>query len=184
MTNSNTKKENIFFSLVFLAFYLFTVSASGHLGIKMDFLSFGGLISQSRVYPDILFALVLCCAILNSKRRAVVLGIIFGFIVDVTGTAPMLTPLIYCICASFAYKLSTTVAGRGAVNAILVALVLLLAKALVSTFFLLGTWHSISFTDILFGAVLPEYIYNVVVVGIVYVILKFLMRIFSIEELI
>ncbi len=184
MTNSTTKKENIFFSLVFLAFYLFAVSANAHLGIKMGFLSFGGLISQSRVYPDILFALVLCTAILNSKRRAVVLGIIFGFIVDVTGSAPMLTPLIYCICASFAYKLSTTVAGHGAVNAMLTSLVLLCAKAIVSAFFLLGTWHSISFTDILFGAVVPEYIYNVIIVGIVYVIVKFLMRIFSIEELI
>lgn len=184
MNSSNTKRENVFFSLVFLVFYLFTVSASAHMGIKMNFLSFGGLTSQSRVFPDILFSLVLCSAILSSKRRAVVLGIIFGFIVDVTGSAPMLTPLIYCICASFAYRLSTTVAGHGAINAMLVSLPLLCAKALVSTFLLLGTWHSISFSDILFGAVVPEYIYNVIVVGIVYVILKFLMRLFKVEQLI
>ena len=184
MNSSNTKRENIFFTLVFLVFYLITVSASTHMGIKLSFLSFGGLISQSKVYPDILFALVLCSAILSSKRRAVVLGIIFGFIVDVTATVPMLTPLIYCICASFAYKFSTTVAGRGAINAMIASMPLLCAKALVSAFLLLGTWHSISFTDILFGAVIPEYIYNVIIVGIVYVILKFLMRLFSVEQLI
>lgn len=184
MNSSNTKRENIFFSLVFLVFYLVTVSTSSHMGIKMEFLSFGGFISQSRVFPDILFALVLCSAILSSKRRAVVLGIIFGFIVDVTGSVPMLSPLVYCVCASLAYNLSTTFAGRGAVNAMIVSLPLLGVKALVSVFLLLGTWHSISFLDILIGAVLPEYIYNIIVVGIVYVILKFLMRLFKVEQLI
>lgn len=184
MNFSNSKRDNIFFSLVFVVFYLFTAAALPYLGVKMGFLSFGGLISQSTVKPDLLFALVLSTAILNSRRRAVILGIIFGFVVDVTCGTPMLSPLVYCLCGHYAYSVSSGYAGTGAVNAMLSALPLLLSKVIVSTFYLLATWHDISFIDILLGAVLPEYIYNVIAVGVMYLVLKLLMKLFKIEQLI
>ncbi len=184
MLFSSSKRDNIFFTVVFLLFYLLTVSAVPHLGIKFGFLSFGGLVSQSTVRPDLIFALVLCTAILSSRRRAVVLGIIFGFIVDVTCSAPMLSPLCYCICGLYAYSASSSFAGHGAINAMIVSAVMLLSKVVVSTFYLLGTWHDISFADIMLGAVLPEYIYNILITGVVYLLLSLLMRLFKIEKLI
>lgn len=184
MIFSNSKRDNIFFTVVFILFYILTVCVVPNLGIKMNFLSFGGLVTQSAVKPDIMFALVLSTAILSSRRRAVVLGIIFGFIVDITCVAPMFSPLVYCICGLYAYSAASSFAGHGAINAMIVSLALLLIKACVSTFYLLGTWYNISFTDIMLGAVIPEYIYNVIVCGIVYLVLKLLMKIFKIERMI
>ena len=184
MNHSSGKRDSIFFTLVFVLFYILTVSAVPFMGIKFDFLSFGGLLHQSTVKPDLMFALVLCTAILSSGRRAVILGIIFGFIVDITCSVPVLSPLCYCLCGLYAYNFSVGFAGRGAVNAMLVGVPMLLMRALVSTFYLLGTWHNIGFFGILFGAVLPEYIYNILAVGVVYLIVKLLMRLFRVEEMI
>lgn len=184
MVFSNSRRDNIFFAVIFILFYILTASVVPNLGIKFSFLSFGEAVTQSTVKPDIIFGLVLSTAILSSRRRAVVLGIIFGFIVDITCFAPVLSALVYCICGLYAYSLSQSFAGHGAVNAMLVALPLLLTKAIVTTFYLLATWHDISFSDIMLGAVLPEYIYNVLVTGIVYLVLKLLMKIFKIERLI
>lgn len=184
MNHSSGKKDSIFFAIVFVLFYLITFTAVPYMGIKMDFLSFGGLIHQSTVKPDLIFALVLCTAILSSGRRAVVLGIIFGFIVDITCSVPMMSSVCYCLCGLYAYSFSSSFAGRGAVNAMLVGVPMLLMRALVSTFYLLGTWHNISFIDIMLGAVLPEYIYNILAVGAVYLVTKLLMRIFRVEEMI
>ena len=66
----------------------------------------------------------------------------------------------------------------------IVSAVLLLSKVAVSTFYLLGTWHDISFSDIMLGAVLPEYIYNILITGVVYLFVSLLMRIFKIERMI
>ncbi len=184
MKYSDNKREYIFFSVLFLIFYLLTSGAISYFAIKMNFLSFGGLIPQHPVVPDILFALVLCTAILNSKRRAVIFGIIFGFVVELTCNVPAFSPLVYCICGHFAYGLSSSFAGRGAVNAMITAMPLLLPRVLVSTFYLLGTWHDISFAGIMLGAVLPEFIYNVLAVGVVFLLLRLLMRIFKIEQMI
>lgn len=184
MNHSSGKKDSIFFTLVFVLFYLLTFTAVPHLGIKMNFLSFGGLIHQSTVRPDLMFALVLCTAILSSGRRAVILGIIFGFIVDITCSVPVLSSVCYCLCGLYAYNFSSSFAGRGAVNAMLVSVPMLLMRAVVSTFYLLGTWHDISFIDIMLGAVLPEYIYNIIAVGVVYLITKLLMKLFRVEEMI
>lgn len=184
MMFSNTKRDNIFFTVIFILFYILTVCAVPHLGIRMGFLSFGGLINQSTVRPDIIFALVLCTAIFSSRRRAVVLGIIFGFIVDITCFAPVFSPLVYCICGLYAYSASQTFAGHGVVNAMIVSLPLLLTKVIVGMFYLLATWHDISFSDILFGAVLPEYLYNILTVGVVYLVLKLLMKLFKVERMI
>ncbi len=184
MLFSNNKRDNIFFTLVFLLFYILTVSVLPHLGIRFEIFSFGGLISQSTVMPDIIFPLVLCTAIFSSRRRAVILGIIFGFIVDVTCSAPVFSPLCYCLCGMYAYTASSSFAGHGALNAMIVSAVLLLSKVVVSTFYLLGTWHDISFADIMLGAVLPEYIYNILITGVVYLLVSLLMRIFKIERMI
>ena len=182
MLRAGGKREPLFFIFTFIIFYLLTASVVPYLGVRMNFLSFGGRIAQNIVKPDIMFALVLCSAILSVRRRTVILGIIFGFIVDVTCSVPMFSPLCYCLSALYAGRLSFAFPGKGVLNAMFVAAPLLLLKAAVGTFYLLGTWHNISFTDIIFGAVLPEYIYNIIVVAIVYGILSFLMKLFRIEK--
>ena len=181
---TDSKRENVFFAIIFVAFYIIYTAVVPHLGVRMEFLSFGNAITQSTVQPDLIFALVLCTAILSSSRRAVILGIIFGFIVDVTCGVPMLSSICYCIAGHYAYSMARSFSGRGAINAVFVACPLLLTRFAVSTFYLLGTWHSVSFADIMVGAVIPEYLYNALTVLIVYPILKWLMRIFRIEILI
>ncbi len=181
MNRSSGKRETLFFIIVFIIFYLITASVTPYMGVKMNFLSFGGKIAQSTVKPDLLFALVLCSSILSSRRRTVILGIVFGFIVDVTCAVPAVSSLCYCLCANYAGSVSFVFSGKGAINAMLVAIPMALMRSLVSTFYLLGTWHNISLKDIMFGAVLPEYIYNVAAVGAVYIVLYFLMKIFRIE---
>ncbi|MBR3996397.1 MAG: hypothetical protein IKI97_14115 [Clostridia bacterium] len=182
MLRTGGKREHLFFIFTFIIFYLLTASVVPYLGVRMNFLSFGGRIVQNAVKPDILFALVLCSAILSGRRRAVILGIVFGFIVDVSCSVPMLSPLCYCLCAMYAGGLSFAFPGKGAVNAMLVSVPLLLMKAVVGTFYLLGTWHSISLGDIILGAVLPEYIYNILSVAVVYGVLSLLMKLFRIEK--
>lgn len=182
MVHSGGKRELVFFIIVFIAVYLFTASAVPYLGIRMEFLSFGGRVAQSIVKPDVMMALVICSSILSQRRRTVVLGIIFGFIIDVTCAVPMFLPLIYCICGQYASKLSFTFSGKGVVNAVFVAVPLALVKSVASAFYLLGTWHNISFGDIILGAVLPEYIYNIAVTAVVYVLLSLLMKLFKIER--
>ena len=182
MVHSGGKRESVFFIAIFTVFYLLTASVVPYLGVRMEFLSFGGNIAQNIVKPDIIIALVICSAILSPGRKNVVLGIVFGFIVDVTCAAPMFSSLIYCLCGHYAGRLSFAFSGKGAVNAVLVAVPLLLTKAVVSTFYLLATWHTISFTDILLGAVLPEYIYNIITVFVVYFVLSLLMKLFKIER--
>lgn len=183
MIQQDSKKENIFFTLVFLFFYIITASVVPYLGLRMEFLTFGNAVTSSTVNPDIIFAVVLATALLNSGRRAVILGIIFGFIVDVTTSVPLFSPVCYCLCGHYAGVLSKSFSGRGVVNAVLVACPLLLARVLTSTFYLLGTWHSISFAEIIFGAVIPEYIYNLFCVLLIYPTVKFFMRLFGIEPL-
>ncbi len=180
---SESRKKNIFFTVVFLLFYIFTVAALPHMGVKMRFLTFGGRLTAAEVRPDFIFALVLCTALLCSKRAAVVLGILFGFLCDLTCRAPLFSPMCCALCGLYAYKLSGIMAGKGLLNAVLVSFPLLLTKALASTFFLLGTWHTAGILDILFGAVIPEFIYNVIIVIPVYFILKGLMRLFGIEQI-
>lgn len=182
MIRQGGKRELIFFISVFVVFYLLTASVVPYFGVKPEFLSFGGRIAENTVKPDIMMALVICSAILSGRRRTVILGIVFGFLVDVTCNVPVLSPLCYCLCGLYAGKLSYTFSGKGAVNAVLVSVPLLLIKAAISIFYLLGTWHNISFADILIGAVLPEYIYNIIAVAAVYGILSILMKIFRIEK--
>ena len=182
MVHSGGKRELVFFIIIFTVFYLITASVVPYLGIRMGFLSFGGTFSQSTVKPDLLLALVISSAILSSRRRTVVLGIIFGFIVDVTCFIPMFSSLVYCLCGQYAGKLSFALPGKGAVNAMLVSVPLLLIKAVISTFFLLATWHNISIKDIIFGAVIPEYIYNIIAVTAVYCLLSLLMKLFRVEQ--
>ncbi len=181
---SDSKRENVFFTVVFLVYYIISASVVPYLGVRMEFLSFGNAVTQSTVQPDLLFALVLCTAILHSSRRAVILGIIFGFIVDVTGGVPLMSSICYCICGHYASSMSRSFSGRGAINAVLVAAPLLLTRLAVSAFYLLATWHSVSFVDIMLGAVIPEYLYNLAVVLVTYPILHWLMRLFRIEALV
>lgn len=182
MVRSSGKRELIFSITVFTVFYLLTASVVPYLGIKPDFMAFGGNTAINTVRPDIMLALVICFAILSSGRSIVILGIVFGFIIDVTCSVPMLSSVCYCVCGLYAGKLSHIFFGRSVVNAVLVSFPLLLIRAFVSTFYLLGTWHNISFTDIFFGAVIPEYVYNVCTVAFVYLLLVFLMKIFRIEK--
>ena len=182
MNMTDSKRDNIFFALVFLLFYIVSIAVVPHLGVRFEFLSFGNAITQSTVQPDFLFALVLCTAILYSPRYAVIFGIIFGFIIDVTGGVPLFSSVCYCICGHYAYSMSVSFMGYGACNAVLVAFPLLITRFAVSSFYLLGTWHSLSFFDIMFGAVIPEYICNVLAVLIVYPLLKLLMRSFRIDS--
>ena len=88
MIHSSGKRELIFFIATFTVFYLITASVMPHLGVRMGFLSFGADIAQNAVKPDIMAALVICSAILSSRRRTVILGIVFGFLVDVTCFVP------------------------------------------------------------------------------------------------
>lgn len=182
MHMTDSKRENVFFTLVFLFFYIISTSVLPHLGVRMEFLSFGNAITQSTVQPDLLFALVLSTAILYSPRSAVIFGIIFGFIADVTGAAPLFSSVCYCICGHYAYSMSQSFVGRGVINAMLVSVPLLLTRFAVSSFYLLGTWHSVSFFDIMFGAVIPEYICNILAVLIVYPVLRLLLRAFRIDS--
>ncbi|MBR5308118.1 MAG: hypothetical protein IKU43_05055 [Clostridia bacterium] len=182
MIHSSGKRELIFFIATFTVFYLITASVMPHLGVRMGFLSFGADIAQNAVKPDIMAALVICSAILSSRRRTVILGIVFGFLVDVTCFVPVFSALIYCICAHYAQKLSYAFSGKGVINAVFAAAPLLLIKSVVSAFYLLGTWHNIGFADILAGAVIPEYICNLVAVAVVYVVLSLLMTLFKIEK--
>jgi len=181
--SSGGKRETVFFVIVFAVFYLITASIIPYSGVKMEFLSaLNGEYAQNSVKPDILLALVICSAIFSSRRRTVILGIIFGFIVDVTCSVPMFSSLCYCLCGHYAKKFSYTFSGKGVINAMLVALPLLLIKSVTSTFYLLGAWHNISFKDILFSAILPEYIYNVIAVAVVYAVLSLLMKLARIEK--
>lgn len=182
MQHSGGKRELIFFIVLYTVFYLLTASVVPYLGIKPNLPALVTDISVNIVKPDIMLALVICSAVMISSKRSVVLGMIFGFIIDVTCSVPMLSSLTYCLCGHYAPKLSRIVAGKGIVNTVLIAIPLLLMRAVVSTFYLLGTWHSISFSDILVGAVLPEYLYNLVTVAAVYGILELLIRIFRIER--
>ena len=68
------------------------------------------------------------------------------------------------------------------INAVFASAPLLLIRSVVSAFYLLGTWHNIGFADILVGAVIPEYICNLVAVAVVYVVLSLLMTLFKIEK--
>lgn len=182
MIRQGGKRELMFLIPVFVVFYLLTASVVPYFGIRPEFLSFGDRIAENTVKPDIMMALVICSAILSGRRRAVILGIIFGFIVDVTCNVPMLSPLCYCLCGLYAGKLSYTFSGKGVINAVLVSVPFFFIKSVISVFYLLGTWHNISFADILIGAVLPEYLYNIIAVAVVYGILYFLMKIFRIEK--
>ncbi len=182
MIHSSGKRELTFFIILYTVFYLLTASVVPYLGIKPEFLSLVNGAAVNTVKPDIMLALVICSAILAFGKHTVILGIVFGFIIDVTCSVPMLSCVSYCLCAHYAPKLSRVFVGRGMVNTVLVAVPLLLIRAFTSTFYLLGTWHNISFGDILVGAVLPEYIYNIVTVAVVYGTLVLLMRIFRIEE--
>lgn len=182
MIRSGGKRDLVFFIIVFTVFYLLTASVVPYLGIRPEFMTSGTDTVMNTVKPDIMLALVICSAIFASGKRTVVLGIVFGFIIDVTCSVPMISSLCYCLCALYAGKLSHIFFGRGVVNAVLVSFPLLLMRAMVSTFYLLGTWHNISFKDILFGAVIPEYVYNLICVAIVWVVLALLMKIFRIEK--
>lgn len=183
MNRFSSKRSDIFLAFTFLVFYLLTASLVPRLAIRMDLLSFGGAVTQSPVRPDLLFGLVLATSILFSRKQAVIFGIIAGFLVDVTVGAPVFSPLCYFICGYYAGTLASSLAGHGVVNAVLAALPLLLVKAVISTFYLLGTWHDIGFLDILFGAVLPEYLYNLVAAALVFLILRGLCRLFRIDNL-
>lgn len=183
MIRSGGKRELVFFIIIFAVFYILTASVVPYLGIRpsFDVLTDKGTVMNT-VRPDIMLALVICCAIVASGKRTVVLGIIFGFLVDVTCSVPMISSLCYCLCAMYAGKLSHIFFGRGVVNAVLVSFPLLLMRSIISTFYLLGTWHNISFRDIITGAVIPEYVYNIVTVAIVWGVLALLMKVFRIEK--
>ncbi len=182
MLHSSGKRELIFSIVLYTVFYLLTASVVPYLGVRPDILSFTGTEQINTVKPDIMLSLVICSAVLISSKRSVVLGMIFGFVIDVTCSVPMFSSLTYCLCGHYAPRLSRFFAGRGIVNIVLIAIPLLLLRAVASTFYLLGTWHNISFPDILFGAVLPEYLHNLISVVIVYFVLVLLMRIFRIEK--
>ncbi len=182
MQHSGGKRELIFSIVLYTVFYLLTASVVPYLGVKPEILSLAGGAQVNIVKPDIVLALVICSAVLISSKRSIVLGMIFGFIIDVTCSVPMLSSVTYCLCGHYAPRLSRFFAGRGVINIVLISLPLLLIRALISTFYLLGSWHSISFTDIIVGAVIPEYLYNLASVVAIYFILLLFMRIFRIEK--
>lgn len=182
MQHSSGKRELIFFIILYTVFYLLTASVVPYLGVKPEIPALAAGTHVNIVKPDIMLALVICSAALISSRRSVVLGIIFGFVIDVTCSVPMLSSVTYCLCGHYAPKISRFAAGKGIVNTVLMAIPLLLIRAVVSTFYLLGTWHNISFWDILVGAVLPEYLYNLITVAVVYGVLELLMKLFRIEK--
>ena len=181
MIRSSGKRELVFFIILYTVFYLFTASVVPYIGVKPA-IPGADVLAFSTVRPDIMLALVICTGILANGKRKVVLGIIFGFIVDVTCSVPMLSSLTYCLCGLYASKLSRIVFGRGVVNTVFAAVPLLLIRAAVSIFYLLGTWHNIGFFEILAGAVIPEYLCNLVAVAVVYLITVALMRLFRIEK--
>ncbi len=178
-TETRTK---VFYSIIFTITFLFAAVIVPRMGITFSFLSFGGKISVSRVTPDILLSLVIICSMICSNRLACVLGLVFGFIYDVTaGTPYMFTPVIYTVSGIVAPKLSESFANKGIFGVLVSALEIFAARGVITAFYHLATWREVSLSTLVVGTVLPEILYNLIAAAVMFYITVFLARLFRVE---
>ena len=175
-------KSKVFWSILFTVTFLFAAQIVPRLGITFSFLSFGGRISVSRVTPDILLSLVVICSMICSSRLACMLGLIFGFAYDATVGIPyLLSPILYTVGGIVSPKLSESFASKGVFSVMVSGAELFLVKSIITAFYHLAAWREVHLTTLVVGTLLPELLYNLIALCVMYFVTVFLARLFRVE---
>ena len=175
-------KSKVFWSILFAVAFLFAAQIVPRLGITFSFLSFGGRISVSRVTPDILLSLVVICSMICSNRLACMLGLIFGFAYDATVGIPyLLSPILYTVGGIVSPKLSESFASKGVFSVMVSGAELFLVKSVITAFYHLAAWREVHLSTLVVGTLLPELLYNLIALFVMYFVTVFLARLFRVE---
>jgi hypothetical protein len=179
MRNKVNLRNNFFFILLFLVFFLFAASLLPFTAVRFSFLSFDGKIGTRLVAPDIFFGAIVATGILYDRKFAAILGLVFGFMCDSFINPPfMLCTLLYFLTGYLAPKLSLIFTQKTPLTMLLVSAPLLLMRSFVSCFNHLASSSRIDLASLFVGALLPEYLYNLFAAIVLFLLINVLFKLF------
>lgn len=180
MQSKVSLRNNVFFAFLFLAFFLFAASVLPFTALRFSFLSFGGIIRVRLTSPDILFGAVVATGILYDRNAAAILGLIFGFLCDSFINPPfMLCTLLYFLAGYFAPHLALIFSKKTPLTVLLVSAPLLFMRSFVSCFNHIASSTGVQFGSLFLGALVPEYLYNLVAAVVMFLLINILFKLFN-----
>ena len=181
--NRKWLKALLFYTALFLLLFLVECCFAPYLAVRFSFLTLNGRFPQLPIRPDLMLCMTLVAGILFEPRPAAVLGLVFGFLSDVTvGNPYLFSPAVFAVCGFLVRYPMRIFTRKNALTAALASIPFLAIRALTTAFFLIATNGGTPILDLVVGGVLPEFLCHVVAVVITFLLADLLRRPFGVER--
>lgn len=128
----------------------------------------------SGVKPNLIISLVIAAAVIENEKYAAVFGMICGFIVDSSVGSPFFFSGIYYFFSAYTAGVMTRYYfTKSILTMIIVILPVCAVREVFIMFYSIGIWKDFNIAGALFGYIIAEYAYTIVLAPAVYFLVKF-----------
>lgn len=124
--------------------------------------------------PNLIISLAIAAAVAENEKYAAVLGMIAGFVTDLSAGSPFFFSGIYYFFAAYISSIISKIYfTKSLLTMIFMILPVCAVREIFNMFYLMGIWSEFNLTEAIFIYILPEYIYTVGLAPAVYLLVKF-----------